>query len=138
MKRLDKNGSEQLDPRPKAIPAKIRRISETDRFRSIVAGMLSDAAADNGMESFEEANDFYVEDDFFPMSPHELTPEMEDQFNEFVSRSIAESQGPQTHTNPEVVAGLRLRNREAPGNAPVVPGDNTPPKGEVPPPDGKA
>ncbi|QXP44247.1 MAG: hypothetical protein [Arizlama microvirus] len=137
-KRLDENGYETLDPKPRAIPAKIRKISETDRFRAMVQGMLSDAAANNGMESFEEANDFYVEDDFFPMSPHELTPELEEQFNDFVDRSIAESKGPQDHSTPEMAAGLRLRNRQTSNNPPVVPGDDTPPKGEVSPPDPKA
>lgn len=132
-KRLDKNGAEILDQKPLAIPARIRKISETDKFRSIVQGMLSQHVADQGFETFEEANDFFIDDDFFPMSPHELTPELEDRFNDFVSRSIAHAQGDQTPSNPTVFGGLGLINPTPPRESLAVPGasDNdgkTPPK----------
>lgn len=121
-KRLDNRGHEVLDPKPLAIPARIRKVSETDRFRSIVSGMLSDHVANQGFETFEESNDFFIDDDFFPMSPHELTPELEEQFNEFVSRSIAAAKGDSPPPDPEVFGGLRVRRPEAPSEPPVVPG----------------
>lgn len=119
--RLNEKGHETLDPKPLAIPAKIRKISEQDKFRSIVAGMLSQHVSNQGFETFEESNDFFVEDDFFPMSPHELTPELEEQFNEFVSRSIAHAQGDAPKANPVLFGGLGLINPAPPGEPAAVP-----------------
>lgn len=72
--RLDQNGSEIPDPTPVAIPAgfkepeslenMIRRLVRADDFRR--------AADQEGFETFEEAEDFEIDDDSFdPSSPYE-------------------------------------------------------------------
>lgn len=69
---------EKLDPTPAAIPLKFKRVeSQADKMRRIIREEMSRAAEDSGMESFEEADDFAIEDDYDPRSPYEQTLEQE-------------------------------------------------------------
>ena len=73
MAKLDEKGHEVLDQTPLAIPVgfgppetlaeQIRRILRTEQFRASIEA--------EGHESFEEADDFDVGDDFDPKSPYE-------------------------------------------------------------------
>lgn len=62
---------EIMDPTPVAIPVKYTRMSHhNETIRQIIRSELSAAAAQREMESFEEADDFSM-DDNDPTSPYE-------------------------------------------------------------------
>lgn len=74
---LNEDGWEVPDPTPVAWPAGVRRPETlTEQIRRLVRLEVSKAAAEQGMESFEEADDFDMDDDDELRSPYELT-EME-------------------------------------------------------------
>lgn len=124
IERLNQFGQEVLSSTPLAKPVRIRKMSEPDRFRSIVQGMLSDAVADRA-ETFEEANDFEIEEDPFPQSRFELTVAEEIAFNQFVQRSIEAKAGGPVLTDRHLPQGFELRHTAEipaePGPVPVVP-----------------
>lgn len=61
---LDSNGSEVLDPRPVGIPVGFQKPpSLTEMMQKYVRHELSRRAEADGMESFEEAEDFDVSDE---------------------------------------------------------------------------
>lgn len=69
---LNPDGSEICDSTPIETPLHINRpMSIAERVRSLVQGELSRRAAEQGHESFEEADDFDVGDDYDPTSPYE-------------------------------------------------------------------
>lgn len=70
---LDKEGREVPDPIPMAPPIGYKRQpSLTERIRDMVRSEhLRIAALEAGQETFEEADDFEVGDDFDPNSPYE-------------------------------------------------------------------
>lgn len=75
---LDDRGHEVLDATPVAMPVGWSRPpSLQDQVRRFVRQELSRQAAEAGMETFEEADDFDVGDDFEPSSPWELTFDQE-------------------------------------------------------------
>lgn len=72
---FDEKGREILDPTPVAIPLGFGRPeSLEEKMHRMVRSYVSAIAQNNGHESFEEADDFEVEDDdtLQPSSPHEL------------------------------------------------------------------
>lgn len=71
--RLDENGWEILDPAPLAIPGNVR-IPETlaQTVQRLVRTSVSAYAASRGAETFEEAEDFDVDDEFDPTTPYEV------------------------------------------------------------------
>lgn len=74
MDRHDAKGFEYPDPTPMAIPAHLR-LPETlqDTMRRLIRVEMSKQAVEAGQESFEEADDFEVDDDD-PISPYEMLP----------------------------------------------------------------
>lgn len=74
MKFLDEKGNELPDPNPMEIPAGFKR-PETlaEQVRRLVRSQhLADAAESQGFETFDESNDFEIDDDMFdPSSPYE-------------------------------------------------------------------
>lgn len=71
--RLDDDGAEVLDPTPVAMPVKFKRSrSLIEDVQALVQGELSRLADAHGFESFDEADDFDVGEDYDPRSPHEL------------------------------------------------------------------
>lgn len=73
LKFLDDNGHEIPDPQPVEIPARFKR-PETlaEQIRRVTQGALSLQAKEQGFETFEEAEDFEIDDDSFdPTSPYE-------------------------------------------------------------------
>lgn len=79
--RYDEEGRELPDDTPVEVPLKFRRaIPEHERIKEYVRTELSRQAAEVGDETFEEANDFDVDDDMFevPHSVHQLTEADED------------------------------------------------------------
>lgn len=74
MAKLNEKGHEVLDPTPVAVPVHFKRPPTLqEQIRSMVRSEeLRRAASSQGMETFEEADDFAVGDDYDPRSPHEL------------------------------------------------------------------
>lgn len=71
---LDERGWEVPDSTPVAWPAGVRRPETlTDQIRRLVRMEVSRAAAEQGLETFEESDDFDVEDEDEFRSPYELT-----------------------------------------------------------------
>ena len=70
--RLDPSGGEVLDPRPMEIPAGFRKPeSLAETVQRLTRGAIARHAAEQGFESFEESEDFDVDDDFDPSTPYE-------------------------------------------------------------------
>lgn len=72
--RLDEEGREILDPTPMAIPAGFKRPdSIADQVRRLVRSHeLARAAEAAGLETFEESEDFDIDETFDPHTPYEL------------------------------------------------------------------
>lgn len=69
---LTPDGAEIPDPIPLAITFKGRKITKFDEVRSFIDNYLSSKAQEAGEESFEDANDFDVDDDIpLPDTPWE-------------------------------------------------------------------
>jgi hypothetical protein len=70
--KLTKDGAEILDPRPMEMPVGFEK---PDSIQEIIRKLITDPAIRNdldqaGIETFDEADDFEIEDDE-PISPHE-------------------------------------------------------------------
>lgn len=70
---MDDHGHEIPDPRPMTVPAGFKR-PETlaEQIKRLVRNQISREAADREMETFEEADDFDVDDEFDPSTPYEV------------------------------------------------------------------
>lgn len=69
---LNEHGAEVLDDTPVAVPLRLHQPTMYDYVRKMIREQMSREAADNGEETFEEADDFMVGDDYDPQSPYEL------------------------------------------------------------------
>lgn len=93
--RLDENGHEVLSTETPAIPLRFKRpTTEADRIRALVAGEMSRMAEAQGFESFEEANDFDIGDDYDPSSEHEIDDEQEHNYATDRDRFFSEKRNP--------------------------------------------
>lgn len=84
---LDEHGREVPDPMPVAIPVQFQ-VPESleDRIKRIIHSQLSVEADAAGFETFEEADDFDVGDDYDPRSPHEL--DLDQEMAELPTKSV--------------------------------------------------
>jgi len=74
---LNEQGHEVLDDTPIAIPLRFSRpATRLDDMRRLL-GIISRDAQQNGNETFEEADDFVIGDDYDPRSPWELSIDQE-------------------------------------------------------------
>lgn len=72
---------EILDNTPIEVPVGFKKpMSLNERIKMLVRNEASQVAMENGYETFEEANDFDVDDDFFPTSKNELD-ELDDEID---------------------------------------------------------
>lgn len=80
--RLDERGAEVLDDTPVTLPVRYQRGENiTERVQRMVEETISRRAGQMGLETADEANDFYVEgDDYFPSSEHEVDEDAEAEF----------------------------------------------------------
>lgn len=70
---LDSKGHEIPDDSPVAIPVRFNRIPNMmDQMRTLIRAEVSRAAEAEGYETFEEADDFDIGDDYEPNSRYEL------------------------------------------------------------------
>lgn len=106
--RLDKEGREVPDPNPMEIPAGMKR-PETlaEQVQRLVRHSISAHAELHGMETFEEADDFDIDEDFDPSTPYEVD------FDPVIGREIT----PADFMNPEKRAFLREEYLKAERNA---------------------
>lgn len=106
--RLDPDGREIPDPNPMEVPAGMKR-PETlaEQVQRLIRTSMSNYAAMNGAESFEEADDFDIEEDFDPSTPYETN------FDPVIGRDIT----PADFQNPEKRAYLREQYLLAERNA---------------------
>lgn len=73
------DGKEVLDSTPLEVPLHWRRPpSLRDQIKQFVRTELSAQAEDRGFDSFEEADDFEMDEDPDPLSRYELTPAQEE------------------------------------------------------------
>lgn len=78
MSKFDERGRELPDPTPVAMPVGFQiEPSISELIKRYVRDEVSRAAAQDGEETFEEADDFDVGDDFDPNSPWELSADQE-------------------------------------------------------------
>lgn len=79
-----RGGREVMDPRPMALPSGFRRPpSLIDQMRLMIRREMSEAAQANGRETFEEANDFDVDDEADdPTTPWEHAADGHDELQE--------------------------------------------------------
>lgn len=76
MAKIDEHGREILDDTPRALPLRFRQQSWAEQMRAFVQNELSRMAESHDAETFEEADDFWIdEDDTLPRTEYELTEE---------------------------------------------------------------
>lgn len=103
--RLDENGHEIPDPTPLGIPSGFKR-PETlaAQVQRLVQGSLSRHAELQGNESWEEANDFNVDDEFDPTTP------FEEFFDPVIGRSVTPLEFEQNKDRYREEVLIRQRN----------------------------
>lgn len=74
---MDSEGREIPNPNPIVFHLPGQVVTEYDRVRELIARELAFQASVRGEETFDEANDFDVDDDMFPVSAHEYTEDTE-------------------------------------------------------------
>lgn len=81
--RLDERGHEIPDPNPVELPLGMKR-PETlaEQVQRLVRTSMSAHAAMHGMETFEEAEDLEVDEDFDPYTPYEV------EFDPVIGRNV--------------------------------------------------
>lgn len=103
---------EYLDDTPRAIPLKFRRQSFVDNMREFIRQELSRQADSQGHETFEEADDFYIDDDdTLPRTQYELEADQE--------YYVPPPPAPAVEEKPPVTAGSAAP--QAPSPAPGSP-----------------
>lgn len=127
---LDEHGRELLDPTPLALPTGFKRPETlSEQIQRMVRTHLSQAAAEQGFETFEESEDFDCgEDDIDPRTPFEmdfdpvLGREVSAQMlrdnpdayrEEYVSKAVDHPD-----TDAQVAAVERKANRRRPARSP--------------------
>jgi len=123
MSKLDKLGREIIDSAKIALAVKFRPLTEDQKVRNLVHGILSEQNRKAGFETFDESIDFDVEDDPFPQSAHELGAFDEQQLDNF-ERLVRSG-----HFDKEIPAP----KPDAPVSGKTGAGDNAPSNNPSPP-----
>lgn len=94
--KLDKQGFEIPDPKPMALPVGfVAPPTLTEMVRNLVRYEVSRAAASEGEETWEEADDFVVGDEPELQSPYELDDEQQSgSLREFIEERPKEPEKP--------------------------------------------
>jgi len=102
---------EHPDPTPRTLTVKFQRpLTLEQTVRALLRGEVSRAAANNGVETFQQANDFDVDDDPDMISPHE------DIWKEEEARFIEERLKPKAPAPP--IPPAPLPPASGPGSTP--------------------
>lgn len=136
---LDSFGREMPDSTPIAPPLGYQKQpSMVDHIRALVARGLDTQARAAGLETFEEANDFEVGDDYEPETPYEqlgaegelgpLPPEVANwsaaERDAFISSRVAAAQAAAPKDNNPSVGGGGAGASPEPAPAPPAPGQS--------------
>lgn len=116
MANYDEHGREIPDPTPVARALGLGpRASTLDEIRAAI-GLIDRERAMSGEETFEEADDFDVEEDFDPVSPWEISAD-NDQALEQLKTDIREGRvyRREMHRRPHAAAHVPDRDNEARG-----------------------
>jgi len=109
---LDAYGRERPSPIPMAPPIGYKKQpSMIDNIRDMVRREMSQQAAAAGMETFEEADDFEIDDDYDPKSPHEMSIEQELAGAPQAPQQAPSSPPPTSPTTPPVEPSGDLKNK---------------------------
>lgn len=120
---LDENGHEILDDTPVAIPTKFSRPPTlAEQVRQLVKGAMSAQAAEQGYETFEEADDFMVGDDYDPTSPYEMDFDQEF-YHEPTNNEGSPTGAPQPDQQgaPQTTGDIQQGGKSDPGSATGAP-----------------
>lgn len=83
--KLDSNGHELLDSKPLALPVGFKKPESLDeQIRRLVRTHISSQAEEQGFETFEDADDFEIEDD-----PADPTTPFEMEFDPILGREVS-------------------------------------------------
>lgn len=105
---LDENGREIPDPTPIVLRTRQRVVSNYDDIRAFIRGELSRSALAAGTESFEDANDFDIEDDpIDPQSRWEYSVDNEREDREVLRRGDPRGAGRPAQESQAQPAGAR-------------------------------
>lgn len=131
---LDADGREVPNPTPMAPPLGYKRTpSLAEQIRQMVrAEKFSQDIANQGLETFEEADDFDIGDDFDPHSPYEADFEPVRSLKDKAAREAAEAQAggagiPPANTPTEPAGGSsapKPSKAAKPAAAPPQPSDD--------------
>lgn len=102
---LDDQGREIPDPTPIVIRVRTGVISQFDQVRAFIRNELSRQAGAEGFETIDDANDFDVDDDLFPVSPHEYTADTEAADREALAAAEARAKAKPASGKPDAGAG---------------------------------
>lgn len=132
---LNKAGAEVNDPTPMEPPlGYMKQPSLADQIRmAVLSQKLADEVAAQGMETFEEADDFEVGDDYDPSSPweNEFDPDYRDIVNEVARlRAKGVTVPDQTSQDIETLTELKGGARPSSTTEPEIPLDAKPAKVE--------
>lgn len=117
-KPLTPGGAEVPDPVPMAPPVGyVKQPSMFEHMREMIRRELSQAAAESGVESFEDADDFEVGDDYDPRSPYE--EEFEGVSVRELDERIAELRRRAEVRNSELARMQAARTQKALAEAPM-------------------
>lgn len=135
---LNAKGQEVVDPNPVAVPTGLGR-SETlsEQIRRLIRTLLSEQAGADGEETFEEADDFDVGDDFDPTTPYEMN------FDPVLQREVSPEMVVKNKDKYDQMTEQRLAPKKAkgskkaePNSAPITPREaepSSPQSGEADP-----
>lgn len=113
MAKYDDQGREIPDNTPVAVPAGWARPPTIEELiRRHIRVEMSRQAADQGMESFEEADDFEVDEDGDPLSPYEIPEGLPEALGggESIEGSLPPVQDEKTPVEPKNPVSADLRN----------------------------
>lgn len=111
---LNDKGQEVPDQTPIVIRVGRQTITQFDNIKAYIRRELSNAAANAEMETFDEANDFEVDDDPIPQSPHEYTEEQEEREREGFEDAKKQAEKEfDDHVEKEVKRRLAARDESA-------------------------
>lgn len=108
--------------KPVAIPARFMRPPTLqEQVRNLVRGEMSRQAAEEGHETFEEADDFDIGDDYDPTSPYEMDFDTENYNGPGHEGSTATEEIPVGKGTPEASGSVQQSGETNTGSASGTP-----------------
>lgn len=109
---FDERGREILNPEPVSVTVDRKPLSMHERVRRMVRYELSQRARENGMETFDEANDFDTDEDSFD------SPEPETRYQQVVEEYVEAAPSGEGESEDVTPAPVVDSSEEESGSAP--------------------